>query len=308
MWEITDITNNGETDIIIKGAVTGIRGNYSTEYYVYEWDGSEFIHLSADPTYPEHTTLTSYNGDGYLQTEPDSTVSLVTEEEFVEIHYLFTDYSPLALRPTALVWQWNPVTQSFEVNCRYRTTPAEYLIQRVEDGDLAIECGDYATAVDIFLSIADDASSYAGWNAKLNTDFAAWESAQNSPPSLTDDEVTFLAGYAIYRALFAALHPIDREQYDSWTEYIPDPLNPESPEFDPFAPGFAYIILADVLSTSYTFYNRDDVSAACDAVLSRVPDFEDALFTDHDIYDYHYSDNDPYFERYLNNPELLCPL
>ena len=58
--------------------------------------------------------------------------------------------------------------ERFEITCRYFVTPATYLIQRVHDGDLAMDMAEIMNPLDeIFTAILNDSPQYAGWNSGL---------------------------------------------------------------------------------------------------------------------------------------------
>jgi hypothetical protein len=228
---IQDLNGDGRAEIVFSYVtIIGTHANFSREFRVIGWDGSEFVDLIQGEGDRSHAAEV-LNGDGALR---DDDGDGVWELELTHGAERSPETSALERGHTD-VWAWDGA--AFSLAYAKDASPV-YRIHAAWDGDIATLRGDYDSAQALYEQVISD-ESLLDW-------------VEGGPDS---DEHSRLSAYARYRLML--LHVARGRQFDADVMY--DILQ----RFPGESGGRAYAALAAAFWNEYNYNTDGDIAAAC---------------------------------------------
>jgi hypothetical protein len=241
---IEDMNGNGMSDIVFSYIeMIGTHANFTRVFRIVEWDGAQFADLiRGDPSHPHAAAVN--NGDGAIgDTDGDGILELALTHG---VGHYYADGGPQ--RPRTDTWAWDGSAYAL---AGWEYAPPTYRFQAVQDGDRALQLGNYDEALESYRRALSD-EALLGWSQGQ-----LWpDSAYGEAPTPTPDpkERPRLNAYALYRIML--LHVIQGDLSQAQLAY--QSLQEGSP---PDAAGNQYAQLATAFWTEYQA--TEDVAAAC---------------------------------------------
>lgn len=243
---IQDMNANGKPEIVFSYIVViGTHANFTREFRIIEWDGSQFVDLiQSDRNRPYAAEV--LNGDGVIR---DTDGDGVLELELTNGVGRGPDASALD-RARTDIWAWNGA--AFTLAYTQAASPPVFRIHAVWDGDAATLRGDYDDALAFYQQAIFD-HQLLGWSQGRIPSDAAYEGSATPTPDL--EEHLRLSAYGWYRIILLQIvrgYLLEAQiAYDTLQETFPEGTV-----------GSQYSTLAATFWKEYDA--SEDLSAACD--------------------------------------------
>ena len=166
---VQDFTGNGVSEILLHAITNVAGGGHSQAYFVMGWDEDSESFVMMSPVQdaqlnPEVITaasseMTTLNGDIQLQ---DVDGDALDEIIISQPPYRSSDVEGWSRldRPQETIWDGldDGADSHIVMVCHYRTEPAQYRIQALEDATDAVQCGDVEMAIELTEAALSDES------------------------------------------------------------------------------------------------------------------------------------------------------
>jgi hypothetical protein len=205
---IQDINGNGIPEFLtVSISNIGIHADYTRDFIIYEWNGSEFMRLIPDSGNESLSTsdATTFLGDGEIRdADGNGTLELVLTSAAFRHHSEF-EWSRLD-RADEFIWAWNGT--EYEMVCFHAAAPPQYRIQAIQDGSDAIACGRFDEALAFYRRTIEDDT------------LLPWTEADNACPGCEPDSANLENWQEHYRLLGTPIpDPDERARLSAYAHY-----------------------------------------------------------------------------------------